>query len=52
MLDVIIRGGEVVDGTGSPRRKADVGIKGDRVVRIGEVTEEAAAERSTPPARS
>ena len=44
MLDVIIRGGQVVDGTGSPRRKADVGIKGDRVVRIGEITEEGAAE--------
>src|SRR5579863_9955814 len=42
MLDVIIRGGDVIDGTGSPRRKADVGIKGDRVVRIGEITEEAA----------
>src|SRR5580704_466884 len=41
MLDVIIRGGEVVDGTGSPRRKADVGIKGDRVVRIGEIAEDA-----------
>ena len=42
MLDVIIRGGDVIDGTGSPRRRADVGIKGDRVVRIGEITEEAA----------
>jgi len=42
MLDVIIRGGDVIDGTGSPRRRADVGIKGDRVVRIGQITEEAA----------
>jgi N-acyl-D-aspartate/D-glutamate deacylase len=43
MLDVIIRGGEVVDGTGAPRRRADVGIKGDRIVKIGEVTEHSAA---------
>ena len=27
MYDVIIRGGEVVDGTGGPRRRADVGIR-------------------------
>ncbi len=41
MLDVIIRGGEVVDGTGGPARRADVGIKGDRIVQVGELGEEA-----------
>jgi len=30
-FDVIIRGGDVVDGTGGPRRRADVGIVGDRI---------------------
>ena len=35
MLDVLIRGGEVVDGTGGPRRRADVAIQGDTVVEIG-----------------
>ncbi len=34
----VIRGGTVVDGTGSPRFIADVLIDGDRVVAIGEVS--------------
>jgi N-acyl-D-aspartate/D-glutamate deacylase len=42
MLDVVIKGGEVVDGTGANRRRADVGIKGNRIVKIGEITEDAA----------
>ncbi|NBN89183.1 MAG: aminoacylase [Actinobacteria bacterium] len=41
MLDVLIRGGEVVDGTGSPRRRADVGIADGKVVAIGNVTDSA-----------
>ena len=44
MLDVVIRGGTVVDGTGAPGRPADVGIRGDRIVAVGEVTEEARHE--------
>jgi N-acyl-D-aspartate/D-glutamate deacylase len=42
MLDCIVRGGTVVDGSGGPARKADVAIKGGRIVRIGVVEEEAA----------
>src|SRR6202521_4165677 len=42
MLDLVIRGGDVIDGTGAARRRADVGIQGDRVVSIGEVPGEAA----------
>jgi N-acyl-D-aspartate/D-glutamate deacylase len=41
MLDTVIRGGEVVDGTGGPRRRADVGIVDGRIVAVGEVGEEA-----------
>jgi N-acyl-D-aspartate/D-glutamate deacylase len=41
VLDVKIRGGEVVDGTGGPRRRADVGVRDGRVVAIGAVDEDA-----------
>ncbi len=33
--DIIIRNGQVVDGTGRPGYKADVAIKNDRIARIG-----------------
>jgi N-acyl-D-aspartate/D-glutamate deacylase len=42
MLDVVIRGGEVIDGTGAARRRADVGIADGRIVQIGTVDAEAA----------
>ena len=35
MYDLVIRGGNVVDGTGVAPRKADVAIDGDRVVAVG-----------------
>lgn len=41
MLDHLIKGGTVVDGTGSAPRLADVGIRDGRVVAVGDVTEEA-----------
>src|SRR6185312_785948 len=44
MLDVVIRGGTLVDGTGAPSRRADVGIRDGRVVEIGKVGDEDAAE--------
>jgi N-acyl-D-amino-acid deacylase len=37
MTDWLLRGGEVIDGTGHPRRRADVAIAGDRVAGVGVV---------------
>ena len=44
MLDLLIRGGTLVDGTGASGRKADIGIRGDRIVAIGEISEPAERE--------
>jgi N-acyl-D-aspartate/D-glutamate deacylase len=41
MLDTVIRGADVVDGTGAPRRRADVGMKAGRVVTVGTVDDSA-----------
>lgn len=45
MFDILITGGEIVDGTGAPGFTADVGIAGDRVLAIGQFA--AAAARQT-----
>ena len=37
MFDVIIRGGTVYDGTGASGRRADVGIRGDRISAVGDL---------------
>jgi len=37
-FDIIIKGGTVYDGTGRPPRKVDVGIKGDRIAAVGNLS--------------
>ncbi|MFO8059648.1 MAG: D-aminoacylase [Bacillota bacterium] len=38
MFDIIIRGGQIIDGTGRDRYRADVGVTGDAVTGIGDLS--------------
>ena len=39
MFDIVIRGGRVVDGSGSPWYRGDVGIEGERITAIGKLAD-------------
>ena len=38
-FDLIVRHGTVYDGTGAPGRQADVGVRGDRVIAVGDLSQ-------------
>jgi dihydroorotase/N-acyl-D-amino-acid deacylase len=44
-FDLIFSGGRVVDGTGAPWLRADVGIAGDRIAAVGNLSRAAAKRR-------
>ncbi len=44
-FDVLITGGRVVDGTGAPWYRADVGIVGDRITAIGQLSDQTATTK-------
>ena len=41
MLDVLIKGGTIVDGSGQPGRQGDIGIRDGRIAAIGNISEAA-----------
>ena len=41
-LDILIRGGRILDGSGNPAFNADVGIRGDEIVRVGDLSDASA----------
>ncbi|HSF18816.1 MAG TPA: D-aminoacylase [Vicinamibacteria bacterium] len=45
VLTLIIAGGEVHDGLGGPPQTADIGIRGDRIVAIGDLSGRSAGQR-------
>jgi N-acyl-D-amino-acid deacylase len=42
-FDVILRGGSVLDGTGRPAYRADVGVAGARIAKVGDLSRDSAA---------
>ena|SRR2546425_5872185 len=46
--DLVIRGGEVVDGSGLPAFRADVGVRRGRIARIGRIHERGREEVDAP----
>lgn len=44
MLDLVLRNGDVIDGTARPRFRADIGIRNGRIATIGRIDEPAREE--------
>ena len=50
-VDLLVRGGFVIDGTGTPGRIADVAVRGDRIVFIGDASRASLTPKRTIDAR-
>ncbi|WP_176722377.1 hypothetical protein [Candidatus Thiosymbion oneisti] len=48
--DILIRGGTLIDGTGAPRRTADVAIRGERIAAVGDLAGRAVLNMKSMPA--
>lgn len=44
-FDIIFAGGDVIDGAGADRVRADVGVVGDRIAEVGDLVDREAEER-------
>jgi N-acyl-D-aspartate/D-glutamate deacylase len=51
-VDVLLRGGTIIDGTGSAPRVADLAIRGDRIVFIGDASTSTLTPKRTIDARA
>ena len=47
MFDLLITGGDVIDGRGGPRHRADIGMVGDRITAIGSLANGGAQAAAT-----
>nr|HQH13432.1 amidohydrolase family protein [Candidatus Sumerlaeota bacterium] len=42
MFDIILKGGEIIDGSGKPAFRADIALAGDKIAEIGDLKNESA----------
>ena len=43
-FDVLVQGGHIIDGSGNPWYEADIGIRGERIVSIGDLSNSTASQ--------
>ena len=43
-FDVLVQGGRIIDGSGNPWYEADIGIRGERIVSIGDLSNSTASQ--------